>query len=243
MDNQEAQFILRAYRANGADANDPAFSQALEQARRDPALARWLAQEQAFDNAVSRKLRSISLPSGLRENILAGAKASRRPARSWYNSPSLYALAACLVVAAALAFLMPKVRADRERAEFAKLVMNDAMHEQQHTARSPEAAEPLRSYVSNTSNRLAASALPVEREKMENLGCRTLTLGGREVAEVCFARAGYVFHLYITPRMKDLDTQPKFFNHDGASAAGWSDATNTYLVATTSGVDALRQIL
>jgi anti-sigma factor RsiW len=242
MDNQEAQFILRAYRANGADANDPAFLAALEQAKRDPSLARWLAQEQALDAAISRKLNAVMPPTGLRENILAGAKASRPTRSAWLNSPMIYALAACLMVAVGLSIVLPKYRDAQARRDFAQLVIDDAVHEQ-HTARAIEASAALRSYISNTSTHLASGDMPVAREQMMNLGCRTITLGGRPVAEVCFARSGYVFHLYITPRMKDLDTQPKFFEHDGGAAAGWSDATNSYVVATTSGVEALRQIL
>ncbi|HEU5077986.1 MAG TPA: hypothetical protein VFT72_02165 [Opitutaceae bacterium] len=243
MDNQEAQFILRAYRANGADATDPAFIEALEQARRDPSLGRWLEQEQALDEVISRKLRAIAPPAELRKNILAGAKASRRrETRAWYNSPVIYALAACVVIVAGLSFLWPNFNGARDRTKFAELVINDALHEQ-HTAKSLEAASTLRNYISNTSHRLAAAPMPVNREKMEELGCRTLTLGGHEVAEVCFARAGLVYHLYITPRMKALGSEPKFFEHDGGAAAGWSDARNSYVVATTSGLAALQKIL
>ena len=47
MTNQEAKFTLSAYRANGQDAGDPAFAEALAQAKQDPALGAWLARAQA----------------------------------------------------------------------------------------------------------------------------------------------------------------------------------------------------
>src|SRR5258706_136048 len=40
MNNQEAKLILQAYRCGGQDASDPLFAEALEQARRDPELAK-----------------------------------------------------------------------------------------------------------------------------------------------------------------------------------------------------------
>ena len=36
--NESAKFVLNAYRPNGADARDPIFRAALEQAARDPEL-------------------------------------------------------------------------------------------------------------------------------------------------------------------------------------------------------------
>src|SRR6266487_2814662 len=83
MDNQEAKFILNAYRPGGQDASDPRFAGALEQARRDPILDRWFGESVAFDAAVSQKLRAVEAPADLRENILAGVKVSR--ASRWSN--------------------------------------------------------------------------------------------------------------------------------------------------------------
>jgi len=42
MNNQEAKFILAAYRPGGQDASDPLFAEALEQVRRDPDWQRGL---------------------------------------------------------------------------------------------------------------------------------------------------------------------------------------------------------
>ena len=71
MNNNEAKFILRAYRPSGRDAADPAFNSALAQAKSDPALGAWLVREQAFDALITKKLRAIVPPPDLREAILA----------------------------------------------------------------------------------------------------------------------------------------------------------------------------
>ena len=41
MTNDAAKFVLHTHRANGADARDPRFRVAFDQAARDPDLARW----------------------------------------------------------------------------------------------------------------------------------------------------------------------------------------------------------
>ena len=76
MTNDEAKFILNAYRPNGRDASDTLFAAALEQVKRDPALAAWFAREQAHGAVVGAKLRELAPPAGLRDAILAGARAS-----------------------------------------------------------------------------------------------------------------------------------------------------------------------
>ncbi|HZL45889.1 MAG TPA: hypothetical protein VFC28_06650, partial [Opitutaceae bacterium] len=72
MNNEQARFLLRAYRPSGRDAGDPAFADALRQAQGDPALGTWFAGEQAFDAAVAAKMRALAPPAGLREAILTG---------------------------------------------------------------------------------------------------------------------------------------------------------------------------
>jgi hypothetical protein len=79
MTNECAKFLLCAYRSNGADAKDPAFQDALDQARCDPVLASWFRQQREFDEILSAKLRSVEPPPGLQEAILAGTQATAIP--------------------------------------------------------------------------------------------------------------------------------------------------------------------
>ncbi len=84
MNNDEAKFILAAYRPNGQDATDPLFAEPLAQARRDPELQAWLDTQLAFDAAVAAKLHDLQPPLGLRDTLLAGAGKSRR--EPWWRS-------------------------------------------------------------------------------------------------------------------------------------------------------------
>src|SRR6516165_3756434 len=72
MTNQDAKLVLSAYRPNGADARDPFFEQALQQAKRDPELMEWFEKQRAFDRVIAAKLRNIEPPTGLNSKFLQG---------------------------------------------------------------------------------------------------------------------------------------------------------------------------
>jgi hypothetical protein len=77
MDKEQARFILRSYRPDGADVDDTDFAEALALAMEDRELGEWLAHERAFDSAFSQALGSVDLPDNLREDIFACLAAER----------------------------------------------------------------------------------------------------------------------------------------------------------------------
>jgi hypothetical protein len=77
MDKEQARFILRSFRPDGADASDPDFAEALKFAMENRELGDWLAHERAFDAAFSHALGSVDLPENLREDIMACLAAER----------------------------------------------------------------------------------------------------------------------------------------------------------------------
>lgn len=70
MDKEQARFILRSFRPDGADVNDKDFAEALALAMENRELGEWLADERAFDAAFARALSSVKLPDTLREDLL-----------------------------------------------------------------------------------------------------------------------------------------------------------------------------
>jgi hypothetical protein len=70
MDKEQARFILRSFRPDGADVNDADFAEALALATENRELGEWLAQERAFDGAFADALATVALPETLREDIL-----------------------------------------------------------------------------------------------------------------------------------------------------------------------------
>lgn len=70
MDKEQARFILRSFRPDGADVNDQDFAEALALAMENRELGEWLANERAFDAAFAKALASVELPENLRHDIL-----------------------------------------------------------------------------------------------------------------------------------------------------------------------------
>lgn len=77
MDKEQARFILRSFRPDGADVDNREFAEALALATRDRELGEWLAAERSFDAAFAEALTSIELPQSLREDILGCLAANR----------------------------------------------------------------------------------------------------------------------------------------------------------------------
>ena len=96
MNNQEAQFILRAYRSGGQDANDPQFQEALAHVKKDPALSNWFAEEMAWDAAISAKVKQSWVPVDLKANILAGRKIVHP--QPWWKTKTWLAAAASFLI-------------------------------------------------------------------------------------------------------------------------------------------------
>lgn len=240
MDNQEAKFILRAYRPSGADASDPTFSAALEQARRDPGLAKWLESEQTLDRAVAQKLQSIAPPAGLRETILAGGRVShaRQP---WWGNGSWIGLAAGVALVIGLGVGVPQLRRHAELEKLSTLVKEDTLHGRHGGTGEP--ASRLEAFLSNPNMHLASADMPVDMDKLRATGCRTLSLAGHEVLEVCFLRAGKDYHLYVMTRLDQMPHSPRMEDGGGAATAAWSDDRHSYVLATVNGAAALRSLL
>ena len=70
MDKDQAKFILRSFRPDGADADDHDFAAALALALEDRELGEWLADERALDATFAAALASITVPESLRRELL-----------------------------------------------------------------------------------------------------------------------------------------------------------------------------
>lgn len=241
MTNEEAKFILRAYRPNGVDAQDPVFAEALDQANRDPALRAWLEQEQALDRLTAAKLGELAPPRDLRAAILAGARVSQ-PRRRWTGGPWWLAAAAVLAVMAAY---VARPGSFGGEPDLARLALGDlARSHDAHVL--PDSLASLQAQFEQ-GPRVVPSRVDLDLPELRRKGCRTVRLGGREVFELCFQRNGAWFHLYVAPR-EDFPASggaaPGRLVSDGAIAAtSWSDRNHVYALVTDAGEKMLRQLL
>jgi len=246
MNNQEAQFLLRAYRPDGRDASDPLFTAPLAQVERDPLLRTWLVREQAFDAAMTAKLRAVQPPAGLREAILAGARASQQRRRWWVNPVWLAAAAAIVVLLSVTVRVRYLHSSAPDASDFASFAMAEVGRAHpQHTTHRPE--------LTGLQDRLTHAALPLpahtalDGDELRRLGCRKVNFAGRETFEVCFYRGGYLYHLYATaveglaPGAADARSLIASSGHFTATA--WKDAKFAYALVTYDGREALQRLL
>lgn len=241
MKHHEAKFLLQARRPGALDASDPRFAEALAEAERDPLLKLWLEREQRFDATLARKLAEVAPPPGLREAILAGARASAR-SRPWWREPRWLAVAAGFVVLAAVGSLL----APRGRALPADRLAAAAL---QDLARAHDDHEGQPAALAEVQARLAEPGRPLRQvaldlDALERNRCRVLRIGGHEVFEICFLREGVWFHLYaLRGAIQGGALQELATGSETLAAATWSHAGNSYALVTSAGREALRRVL
>lgn len=244
MTTEEAKFILTAFRPNGSDTGNDAFGDALKIAGADPMLAAWFAQSRAHDGAIAGKLAQIAPPSGLREAILAGVRVSGGPAGRGLGWGWIAGLAAAAAVAIGIFSMRAPANPESGTTELAGFAIND-MATEKHGSRGEPAAALIAELQAKGARMPGADQIDFER--LRDTGCRTLNLAGHDVIEVCFARDGSVFHLYVTRRDGPLGDSiakgPSFISLAAGAAAVWSDKSFDYAVASTAGIEAIRKLL
>jgi hypothetical protein len=240
MNNEEAKLILQAYRPGGQDANDPRFREALEQAQRDPELARWFTNEQALDSRISAKLKTaIAPPTNLKSQLLAQRKILR-PVPWWRQPVWQLAAAACvaLLVTIAAVWLKPSGATDfsqyrSEMAEFAgkKLDRLDLMSHD---------VKEIRQWLTQKDAH-GDLVLPAGLDGRPSVGCRLLGWHGKKVSLICFDLANHqMAHLLVVDRdaFRDAPAESPVFNQVGEVATvSWSRGNQTYLIASKGGTE------
>jgi hypothetical protein len=86
MNKHQIKRILCVCRPSGEDAADPAVASAKERAERDPELAEWFAQEQAFDRKFAEALAGTPVPPELKVHIFGAAINSNRQRLRWSHT-------------------------------------------------------------------------------------------------------------------------------------------------------------
>lgn len=244
MKNDEAKFILEAYRANGSDASDATFAASLKQAESDPGLREWFARKQAHDSLVASKLAEISPPAGLRESILAGARAGQTTQRSWTRPVSWgLAAAAALAIAATMAWWSQRGRVGAD--SLVEFALNDVAHGV-HDGHG-QGVTALQGSLGQLTTHLA-KGVPLDLQQLKSTGCRVLSVAGSEVVEVCFERSGTWFHLYVSTHpsaFRGIEPRLRSAQREKLSYATWSDSATGYRYAVVGegSVDAIRSLL
>jgi hypothetical protein len=241
MNNEAAKLMLQAYRADGQDARDPRFREALEQVQRDPELAQWFANERALDSRIGAKLRtSAPAPAGLKAQLLAQRKIVR-PVIWWQRPAARYAMAACFALIATFAVWFGFLHEGAIEARgntFA--AYRDGMADfagnrlKRLEFRTRDVAEVKRWFAEKES--IAELTFPKGLEGKPSLGCRVLDWNGRKVSLVCFELGNRKkFHLLAVDSSIFENApggSPEFSRVAGVVTASWSHAGKTYVLAS-----------
>jgi len=253
MDKNEAKLLLQACRPNGQDDALPVFAEALAMVERDPELKAWWKAQQAFDRAVSAKLKEVPLPSDLRATILAGRKIEQMTPR--FHLPYWLAAAAMVMLSIGLGFhfsndlytlahpapYVPPVLASAYETGVFDYLDSDSISLAMTSPDHDQVAAWLKQRNSPT------GAIPTKMATLPSAGCQTFAVHGHTVSLICFSLAdgGYA-HLFIVEKQALSDppgTSPEFKQVGAWSMASWSDDAHTYMLATQAGPDKLKQLL
>lgn len=244
--NEQAKLLLSAYRPGGADANDPAFAEALAQAGRDPQLRAWLEESQQFDAAMAGKLREVAVPANLRATILAGAKFSQP--RRWWQGSRMLALAALLAVFVSVAAFWFSKDSGLESWQTDSLAVLEKIETGgvRFDAKNEQPA-PLVDWLREHAAPVPA-AMPTALAAQATFGCKMIDVGGRKVSLICFNLGGEdQAHLFTTVRaglkIEPPEGHPIFGKKHHWNLASWRSGDEVHMLATQMDETRLRALL
>jgi hypothetical protein len=243
VDSRQAKEILELYRP-GVDDADPQFAEALTQKERDPELQRWFDEHCASYAAIRGKMKAISVPADLLEQILARHKIVEPI--PWWRTSFAVAAAAIVAICASTYFIVSQLNPPARFATFREQMATFAAAGYKLDVRSDSFEELRQLFVRNgwPSDYTVPSGL--SRLKVEG-GC-LMNWQGHKVSMLCLS--GPDHHdawLYVIERPK-LSGAPKratplVARAGGLITASWSDRGKIYVLAAQGDETFLRALL
>jgi len=231
MDNHKAKLRLSLYRQTGADAQDPFFSEALQQAEKDPALRAWLADQQAFDRQFTAALAGVSAPQEGR--ALIEATMMRRPSRwsRWWRPLALAASFAVLITLS-VSWWRDRTLTLPPEASIAELARTLSENHISLGLMSSDYST-LRTWLTGKQGPLP-QALPPGLAQYGLIGCQTWETTRGKVSLICFMDGNKgVYHLYVFEAPKDGPpgpgvSEPQLQREGDWSFALWQEGGRTH---------------
>jgi hypothetical protein len=250
VNSQQAKEILMLYRPGGADAHDPQLAEALSLARRDEELGRWFEKHCALQAAIRDKFCQITVPTGLKEQILAEHTPQRKII--WWRQPAVLAAAAAIVLLIGLAAFWSQPREKNGFSGFRSRMVSTARRIYSMDLETNDLKQ-IRAFLAKN-GALSNYVLPPALEKTPGAGCKRLTWHGKRVSMVCFNSGRPLesgeksdLFLFVIDRSSLRDAPPanppKLVKVNKLMTASWSAGDNIYVLAAPGDEDFIRKYL
>ena len=252
MNTTEAKTILLLYRPGTADAQDPQIATALELAKMDPELARWLEVHCARQHAIGGKFRQITVPAGLKEQIISEQAASEK-ATLWRPKYMPAMAAAFVLLLGLLAFLwLPKRGPDDTLAIYQNQMVGIALRGYGMDLITHDPSQ-IRSHLAQS---MAPSdyVLPAGLQNVAVAGCAVESWQNKKVSMICF-RTGKPLPpgeqsdlwLFVVDRtslaVSTVGEIPQYSKVNRLVIATWTKGDKIYLLGTAGDEQTIRQYL
>lgn len=245
MTREEAREILRGWRLPPAVAADPELHQALDLAKSDPDLARWVQEQQDFHAKIRGELLRINAPAGLKQSILVGEVLLRPRFRGSRTRLALVAALVLLLASSAYWLSRPPEEA-KDFANFRSRMASFALRTYQMDIVSSD-DRAVRDYLL-TRGAPADFPLPPGLAQLPVKGGGRLSWHAHPVGMMCFALPGeetaYMF-VIDQDAVAGRKAPPGLITTagDNLSTAAWSDGDRLYLLAAAVPAETLSALV
>jgi len=251
VNRDEAKTVLLLYRPGTADADDPQIVEALALAQREPELAEWLREHCARQETLRAKFRQITVPTGLKEQIISEQVAHEKIIH-WRRN-AIFAVAAIVLALVALAPLwLPHRPKDDTFAIYRGRMVGVALRGYSMDLATNSPAQ-IRAYFTER-NAPADYVLPVPLGKTAVTGCAIQSWQGAKVSMICF-RTGRPLPpeqqsdlwLFVIDRAEVKDAPAasvrQFARVNQLITVTWTDDGKLYVLGMKGDDETLRQYL
>jgi len=240
MTNDQAKFILQAYR-KGQDVSDsPEMEAALKLLEESHELQQWYEEDQAFDNAFALKLENLEIPKGLDQKILSQVLTKKDNVIEfpWWKQFSVLGAVASYVLVIGLILLptgsnhfVETVMTVETFQEFANQSLKNSFA---FNARSKDWGT-LVQYL-NEHGTPAPDSLPDNMDQLPPVRCMTLEFDQKPVGMICFGKNSKS-HLFVI-NAEDFPQMPKrqipiLEENSFATSAYWTGNERDYLLISS----------
>ena len=258
MNRDEARQILLLYRPGTNDADDPEVAAALELAKGDPELSRWLAEHNARQTALREKLRQVPVLAGLKEQIVSEQAAKSKAASRRGAMVGLAAVAAIVISLLVLGHSYLPFGGS-SNGQMANTLDN---YKSQMTAATQSGYSM--NLVTSDSGKIQAYlagaqapsdyALPAGMQKAAMAGCAVETWQNSKATMICFRSGKPLPHdqygdlwLFVVDRtaVKDVTdmSSPQLAKVNGLMTAAWTQGDKLYLLSIQGDENDLKNYL